>query len=292
MAWIQLALYADTGEAERLGDALTEIGAVAVTLSDAADEEIFEPPPGEMPLWHSTKVFGLFDAEDYRPAQILDLLKAQYSQRLPLYEFSRLEDKDWERAWLDEFKPMLFGRRVWVVPTVFDPPASDAVNIRLDPGLAFGTGTHATTALCLEWLDGHDIEGKTVIDFGCGSGILAIAAALLNAQHVWATDIDPQAIQASKSNALLNGVDRKLTIDLPKELELPKVEVLLANILANPLKVLAEEFSQKVIAGGKIVLSGVLATQADEVCAAYAEWFELDDVKQKDDWVLITGTRN
>lgn len=291
MAWIQLALFANTDEAERLSDVLSNIGAVAVTMSDGANEEIFEPPPGEMPLWQSTKVIGLFEDEHHSPDSIIEHLDAQYSQTLPLYEFSRLEDKDWERAWLDEFKPMQFGQRVWIVPTVYDPPVDDAINIRLDPGLAFGTGTHATTALCLGWLDANSVKGKNVIDFGCGSGILGIAAAMLEARHVWAVDIDPQAITASESNAKLNQVDEKLTIGLSTQLDLPNVEVLLANILANPLKVLAKEFAEKVLPGGKVVLSGVLASQADEVCSAYTEWFELDDVQQLDDWVLISGTR-
>ena len=290
MAWIQLALFANTDDADKIGDTLTEIGAVAVTMSDGADEEIFEPPLGEMPLWQSTKVIGLFD-DNHTPDSIITHLRANLSQILPLYEFSRLEDKDWERAWLDEFKPMQFGQRVWIVPTVYDPPDVDAVNIRLDPGLAFGTGTHATTALCLGWLDSHSVSEKKIVDFGCGSGILGIAAAMLGADHIWAVDIDPQAVLASKSNAELNHVGKKLTVGLPKEFELPKVEVLLANILANPLKILAKQFSELLVPGGKVVLSGVLATQAAGVCEAYEEWFSLDEVKQLDDWVLITGTR-
>jgi len=291
MAWIQLALFANTDDAEKIGDCLSAIGAVAVTLSDAADEEIFEPPLGEMPLWQSTKVIGLFGDVDHTPDSIISQLKAAISQTIPAYEFSRLEDKDWERAWLDEFKPMQFGQKVWVVPTVYDPPDPAAVNIRLDPGLAFGTGTHATTALCLGWLDTHKVNGFSVIDFGCGSGILGIAAAMLKAKHVWAVDIDPQAVLATESNAILNKVDELLTIGLSTEVDLPKVEVLLANILANPLKMLAKQFSEIVLPGGHIVLSGILADQADGVCEVYKEWFSLDDVKQQDDWVLISGIR-
>lgn len=291
MAWIQLALFANTDDAEKISDCLSAIGAVAVTLSDAADEEIFEPPLGEMPLWQSTKVIGLFGDENHTPDSIIMQLKTAFSLPIPAYEFSRLEDKDWERAWLDEFKPMQFGQKVWVVPTVYDPPDPDAVNIRLDPGLAFGTGTHATTALCLGWLDTHRVDDLNVIDFGCGSGILGIAAAMLKAKHVWAVDIDPQAVLATESNAILNKVDVLLTIGLSTEADLPQVEVLLANILANPLKLLAKQFSEIVLPGGNIVLSGILATQADGVCEVYKEWFILDDVKQQDDWVLISGTR-
>lgn len=286
-----MALFANTDDAEKISDCLSAIGAVAVTLSDAADEEIFEPPLGEMPLWQSTKVIGLFGDEDHTPDGIIAELKTALSQTIPAYEFSRLEDKDWERAWLDEFKPMQFGQRVWVVPTVYDPPDPAAVNIRLDPGLAFGTGTHATTALCLGWLDMYRVNDLNVIDFGCGSGILGIAAAMLKAKHVWAVDIDPQAVLATENNALLNKVDDLLTIGLSTEVVLPKVEVLLANILANPLKMLAKQFAEIVLPDGKIVLSGILATQADSVCEVYSEWFTLDDVKQQGDWVLISGTR-
>lgn len=291
MAWIQLALYTCTDEAERLGDALNEIDAVAVTMSDGANEEIFEPPPGEMPLWQTTKVIGLFD-DSHTTESIIERLEAQWSPRtIPQYEFSRLEDQDWERAWLDEFKPMQFGQRVWVVPTVFEPVDPDAVNIRLDPGLAFGTGTHPTTALCLGWLDSQSLQAKSVIDFGCGSGILGIAAAMLGAEHVWAVDIDSQAVQATISNAEMNEVRDHLTVGLPGDVELPVADVLIANILANPLKGLAEKFAGLLKTGDQIALSGILSEQAEEVRKVYEAWFDDLQIKRLDDWVLISGVK-
>lgn len=291
MAWIQLALYTSTDQAERLGDMLNAIDAVAVTLSDGANEEIFEPPPGEMPLWQTTKVIGLFD-DSHSAESILQRLKVALDPYpIPQYEFSRLEDQDWERTWLDEFKPMQFGARVWVVPTVYEPVDKAAVNIRLDPGLAFGTGTHPTTALCLSWLDRQELEDKRVVDFGCGSGILGIAAAMLGAEHVWAVDIDPQAVQATKSNAELNGVSDNLTIGLVQELKLPQVDVLVANILANPLKGLAKNFSSLLKSGDQIALSGILSEQAEGVKEAYEAEFTDLALERRDDWVLITGKR-
>ncbi|MDH5544674.1 MAG: 50S ribosomal protein L11 methyltransferase [Gammaproteobacteria bacterium] len=291
MAWIQLAIYTVAEEAEKLESILHGMGAVAVTLSDAADEEIFEPPPGEMPLWQSTKLTGLFEDAETADAILGRLRKVLQPRPLPQYEFSRLEDKDWERVWLDEFKPMQFGKRVWVVPTVYDPVDPVAVNIRLDPGLAFGTGTHPTTALCLAWLDGQNWQGQEVIDFGCGSGILGIAAAMLGAARVWAVDIDPQAVQATNSNAVLNNVVDFLTVGLPSAMVLPQVEVLVANILANPLCFLAEQFAKLTVPGGRIALSGILSEQAAMVSEAYAPWFDLEPIRKQEDWVLISGIR-
>ncbi|MGH8338382.1 MAG: 50S ribosomal protein L11 methyltransferase, partial [Gammaproteobacteria bacterium] len=210
---------------------------------------------------------------------------------LPPHEFSLLEEREWSREWLKDFKPMRFGRRLWIVPSACAPPDATAVNIRLDPGLAFGTGAHATTALCLEWLDGTKLTGKTVIDYGCGSGILAIAAALLGALHVWAVDNDPQALTATQDNAARNRVISALKISLPDQLPVAKADVLLSNILAAPLVELAPCFAAHLKSGGSLVLSGILDSQRDEIHNAYAPWFQFAGDMQSDGWVRMDGLR-
>jgi ribosomal protein L11 methyltransferase len=203
-----------------------------------------------------------------------------------------LEERDWVRAWMDNFHPMRFGRRLWICPTHCDPPEPAAVNIRLDPGLAFGTGTHPTTALCLDWLDGADLAGKSVLDYGCGSGILAIAAAKLGAKRVWAVDIDPQALLASDDNASENEVEDRIELFHPAELPTSlRVDVLLANILAGVLVRLAPEFGQRVKPGGRLALSGILEQHADVVQAVFSRDFAFDPPRRREDWVLLEGTR-
>ncbi|MDU6435567.1 MAG: 50S ribosomal protein L11 methyltransferase, partial [Pantoea sp.] len=208
------------------------------------------------------------------------------------HKIEQIEDKDWEREWMDNFHPMRFGERLWICPSWRDVPDPDAVNVMLDPGLAFGTGTHPTTSLCLSWLDGLDLAGKTVIDFGCGSGILAIAALKLGAAQAIGIDIDPQAIQASRDNAERNGVADRLSLYLPhQQPENLQADVVVANILAGPLRELAPLISVLPKTGGHLGLSGVLASQADGVCEAYADRFTLDPVAEKEEWCRITGVR-
>lgn len=290
MAWIQIRINSTNAQAEQMSDYLEEIGAVSVTFMDSQDTPIFEPLPGETRLWGNTDVVALFDAETDMQ-QIVDLLKEEnYLNENSAYKIEQIEDKDWEREWIDNFHPMQFGKRLWICPSWREVPDESAVNVMLDPGLAFGTGTHPTTALCLEWLDSLDLKDKTVIDFGCGSGILAIAALKLGAKSAVGIDIDPQAILASRNNAEQNGVADKLQLflsaDKPVDL---KADVVVANILAGPLKELYPVISQLVQPMGVLGLSGILATQAQSVCDAYAESFALEPVKEREEWCRITG---
>ncbi len=290
MAWIQIRLNSTDRKAEQISDYLEEIGAVSVTFMDSQDTPIFEPLPGETRLWGNTDVVALFDAETDM-AQILRLLRQEkHLDENTAYKIEQIEDKDWEREWMDNFHPMRFGKRLWICPSWREVPEPDAVNVMLDPGLAFGTGTHPTTALCLEWLDGLDLRGKTVIDFGCGSGILAIAALKLGAQSAVGIDIDPQAILASRNNAEQNGVADRLRLFLsdekPSDL---KADVVVANILAGPLKELYPLISQLVKPHGVLGLSGILATQAESVCETYQQSFNLDAVQEREEWCRITG---
>ena len=290
MPWIQIKINTTGADAEALGDLLMEQGAVSVTFQDTHDTPVFEPLPGETRLWGDTDAIGLFDAETDM-AQVVALLEQD-----PLlgqgfrHKIEQIEDKDWEREWMENFHPMRFGQRLWICPSWRDVPDPAAVNVMLDPGLAFGTGTHPTTALCLSWLDGLDLQGKTVIDFGCGSGILAIAALKLGAAQAIGIDIDPQAIQASRDNAERNGVADRLSLYLPhQQPDNLSADVVVANILAGPLRELAPLISALPKSGGHLGLSGILASQAESVCEAYAERFALDPVAEKEEWCRITG---
>jgi ribosomal protein L11 methyltransferase len=290
MNWLQISLEVDEGGVADVCDAFAAAGAISVTLRDAADQPVYEPAPGDTPLWSRTRVVALFP--DTRDSDSLRTrLAGTLGNRVAALHFETLEDRDWERVWMDDFGPMRFGRRLWVCPGQSSPAANDAVAVALDPGLAFGTGTHATTALCLEWLDAHPPAGRCVIDYGCGSGILAIAALRLGADRAWAVDIDPQALQATAENARRNGVEGRLALSAPEELSAVTADVALANILANPLIELADRLAQRVRAGGWIVLSGVLGEQANTVAAAYRSWFELDEPVFRDGWVRLEGRR-
>ncbi len=290
--WLQLTLEAIDHDPEKLEDALLRAGALAVTLEDAGDQPVLEPAPGETPLWTHTRVTGLFDAQTDIEVIKGQLRRFLHASLLLECRLTALEERDWVRAWMDHFHPMRFGQRLWVCPTEQTPPDPTAINIRLDPGLAFGTGTHPTTALCLEWLDGADLSGKAVLDYGCGSGILAIAAAKLGARRVWAVDIDPQALLASDDNADENGVEDRIGLAHPAELPVDlSVDILLANILAGVLVQLAAEFARRVQPGGRLVLSGILEPYADAVQAVFAREFAFDPVRRREDWVLLEGTR-
>lgn len=292
MPWIQIKINTSGAHAEETGDALIESGAVSVTFQDTHDNPVYEPLPGETRLWGDTDAIGLFDAETDMQ-QVIGMLEQQ-PQPGPgfRYKIEQIEDKDWEREWMDNFHPMCFGKRLWICPSWREVPDPGAVNVMLDPGLAFGTGTHPTTSLCLNWLDSQDLTGKTVIDFGCGSGILAIAALKLGARHAIGIDIDPQAIQASRDNAERNGVSDKLDLYLPHQQPAGlSADVVVANILAGPLRELAPLIGVLPVSGGKLALSGVLASQADDVCSAYTDEFVLDPVAEKEEWCRITGQR-
>ncbi|MBI6926018.1 50S ribosomal protein L11 methyltransferase [Pseudomonas putida] len=291
MPWLQVRLAISPEQAETYEAALLEVGAVSVTFMDAEDQPIFEPDLNTTPLWSHTHLLALFEA-DTNPEQVFAHLRLLTGVELPQHQAEVIEDQDWERSWMDNFQPMRFGRRLWIVPSWHDAPEKDAVNLLLDPGLAFGTGTHPTTALCLEWLDGQQLQGTQVLDFGCGSGILAIAALLLGAREAVGTDIDVQAIEASRDNAQRNGIaDELFALYLPEHMPAMQADVLVANILAGPLVSLAPQLSSLVRPGGLLALSGILAEQGEEVAAAYADDFDLDPIVVRDGWVRISGRR-
>jgi len=289
MSWLQVRLALTPAQAETYEDLMLELGAVSVTFMDAEDQPIFEPDLGTTPLWSQTHLLALFEG---------DTDAAALEQRVQLlanglvYEVERLEDQEWERSWMDNFQPMRFGQRLWIVPSWHEAPEPEAVNLLLDPGLAFGTGTHPTTSLCLQWLDGEPVKGLQVLDFGCGSGILAIAALLLGAARAVGTDIDVQALEASRENANRNGIDpARFPLYLPADLPGEPADVVVANILAGPLVGLAEQITRLTRIGGRLALSGILAEQAEDVRAAYAGCFDLEPTATLDGWVRISGTR-
>jgi ribosomal protein L11 methyltransferase len=288
MAWIQFICNTTSDKADALSDAFSECGAAAVTFEDDADQPIYEPDLGTTPLWTATRVVALFDAET-NPDNVGKMLSTLVTD-IPPYRVEAVEDKDWEREWMDNFHPIQFGERLWICPSWHTPPAPDAVNIMLDPGLAFGTGTHPTTALCLNWLDQADLKGKYVIDYGCGSGILAIAAALLGAERVIGVDTDPQALEATRANAARNGVE--IEAYLPGDCPDEPCDLLLANILAGPLQTLAPRFANLAKPSAGLVLSGILEVQAQEVSDSYAAWFDMQAPNIKEDWTRLNGTRH
>jgi ribosomal protein L11 methyltransferase len=291
MPWLQVRLAISPEQAETYEDALLEVGAVSVTFMDAEDQPIFEPELNTTPLWSHTHLLALFEA-DTDAEHVLAHLRLLTDAELPEHMSEVIEDQDWERSWMDNFQPMRFGQRLWIVPSWHAAPEPEAVNLLLDPGLAFGTGTHPTTALCLEWLDGQDLNGCDLLDFGCGSGILAIAALLLGAKQAVGTDIDVQALEASRDNAGRNNIaPERFELYLPEDMPPQQADVLVANILAGPLVALAPQLATLIKTGGRLALSGILAEQGEEVAAAYADTFDLDPIANRDGWVRITGRR-
>jgi ribosomal protein L11 methyltransferase len=288
MAWLQLHLVAARPRVETVEDALLALGALSVTLGDNQDVPILEPGVGETPLWEEVALSALFD-EFADSGHISEALRGMLAEALPELRWERVEDRAWEREWLQHFAPVCFGGHFWVCPggaTVDDP---QAIVMQLDPGLAFGTGTHPTTALCLEWLAAQPPRGRIGIDYGCGSGILAVAALLLGATRMHAVDIDPQAIIASRDNGERNGLgEPQLLVGEPSALDQDQaVDLLLANILAGPLIELAPRFATLTRPGAQAILSGVLDTQVDAVCAAYAPWFALQRTVLREQWCRI-----
>lgn len=286
MAWIQVYTEVPKRYAEALSDTLEAMGSLAVTLTDAADSPIFEPPIGSTPIWPDTRVTGLFEASRDTDA-LLSLLRSRWPQveQFPM-RVEALEDKDWVREWMDQFKPVRFGERLWVVPSWLTPPEPDSIHLLLDPGLAFGTGDHPTTALCLTWLSNHDLSGKTLIDFGCGSGILACAAAKLGAKRIIGTDIDPQAMHASAQNATQNQV--QLELYLPEQMPDVQADIIVANILFNPLKQLAPELLKRLCSNGLLVMSGILTEQVTPLIEHYQTLgTKLVSFTEQGDWAQV-----
>jgi ribosomal protein L11 methyltransferase len=289
--WLQLHLTAPPEQVPGLEAVFEALGALSVTCGDAENAPVLEPAPGETPLWGHTRVTALFDGDADAGALESSLAAAVEPTLLRTLSRETLQDQAWERAWLADFHPMRFGRRLWVCPAGERPEVEDAVVLDLDPGLAFGTGTHPTTALCLRWLDAADLDGRRVLDFGCGSGILAIAAARLGAAAVTALDHDPQALEATRDNARKNGVTERIGILPPGTSPRGRFDVILANILAGTLVELAPRLTDLAAPGGGILLSGILAEQAETVAAAYAGGFELAPPQTDGGWVLLHGRR-
>ncbi|MDN3555322.1 50S ribosomal protein L11 methyltransferase [Halomonas maura] len=303
MPWLQLKARIAPEQAELLEDLLLAEGATAITLQDAHDAPVFEPERGTTPLWDETVLTGLYDDLAGLSA-MLERLAAAWAEAMPgepcpEIEHELLDDRDWERAWMEDFQPLRMGERLWIVPSWHAAPDPGAVNLHLDPGLAFGTGTHPTTALCLEWLDGLAVAGelasREVLDVGCGSGILAIAALKLGARRATGTDIDPQALSASRDNAQRNAIpDTAFGLCYAEQLDASaSFPVVIANILAGPLVELAGEIAGRVAPGGRLALSGILQAQAEEVQAAYAaQGLAMDEPVVREGWVRLTGERS
>jgi ribosomal protein L11 methyltransferase len=291
MPWLQLRIHTNRTQAEALEDALLCAGAVSITLQDNADQPILEPALGETPLWDDTLLTGLFDA-DIDTQQCSSIAGQALGQPLPSHKWEQLEDKDWEREWMSNYHPIQCSDNLWICPSWKEPPQPDATNILLDPGLAFGTGTHPTTFQCLQWLADQTLDDYSIVDYGCGSGILAIAALLLGANNAIGVDIDPQALLATHDNAQRNGIATdRIPVYLPKHSPATQADIVLANILAGPLAELAPTLTELTKLGGKLCLSGILATQADSVMAAYAEHFTFDPIRQKEEWVCLSATK-
>lgn len=290
-AWRQFVMNLESIEADRVEEVLVDHGAHSVTFTDAGDAPVLEPTPGDTPLWDDTRVTALFDANvdvDVLKANLLEKLQLT---ALPPNHVEMLQDRAWEREWLKDFGPMKFGRRLWIVPGNEPAPETAGVVVRLDPGLAFGTGTHPTTALCLEWLDSIDLRGRTVLDFGCGSGILAIAACKLGAASATGVDIDLQAVTASLQNAARNIVADRLTASTSIADETAQFDVVIANILAGTLIENAARICDWVKPGGQLALSGILHEQEDAVLSAFQENVEFDPSAVRENWACLKGTK-
>ncbi len=292
MPWQQLTLNVQENDAALIEDYLNECGAVSVTLMDAEDQPVFQVDLDTTPIWNNTQVQGLFDHD-----APMDIIVASLRENIPCtknlpIDIEEIKDAEWERVCMQDFVPMRFGQNIWICPSWETPPEPDAINIMLDPGLAFGTGTHPTTALCLEWLDQVEIAGKTVIDYGCGSGVLAIAAALLGAKQVIAIDNDPQAITATESNRALNRIkEETLQVFLPGVVDHPQADIVVANILAGPLEELTPIIAALVKPGGKLILSGVLSQQTQSLMNSYDEYFTMLEPALREEWVRVEGVR-
>ncbi|MGI9225394.1 MAG: 50S ribosomal protein L11 methyltransferase [Woeseiaceae bacterium] len=298
MQWQQFVMRLEALNPESVEEILLRHGAHSVTFTDAGDRPVLEPAPGEAPLWNDTRITGLFGTDADLDSLEIDLRDSLELEQLPEHRVEALEDRDWEREWLKDFGPMRFGRRLWICPAdtqADDDAIDDAIVVQLDPGLAFGTGTHATTAMCLEWLDSADLDGRTVLDYGCGSGVLAIAALKLGCRKAQAIDIDVQAVTATGYNAAQNGVRDRLTVTASTDDINEQFDIVIANILAGPLAELAASVAQHVKIGGLLTLSGILSEQMDDVLEAYAPWMDFEEPELRSQsgqtWTRLTGRR-
>ena len=293
MPWQQLKIQLKSEHIAFVEQQLLEQGALSVTYTDAKDQPIFQREPGSTPLWDESILVCLFEVKLALDELIWWLQHNPVIINRDSLAIQIIEDQAWERSWMADFQAMQFGQRLWICPSWQSPPDPDAVNIILDPGLAFGSGSHATTAMCLQWLEQANLRGERVIDYGCGSGVLAIAAALLGARSVIAVDNDPQAITATIDNCKRNGLGQyQISTFLPELMPVGETDILLANILAEPLIELAGKFASLLKAKGKLVLSGLLQEQTAKVVSAYENWFEMDTPVTNQEWVRLSGTRN
>ncbi len=290
MPWKQVTFNTPKPHVDPLEDHLLSLGALSVTLMDAEDHPILEPELNTTPIWDNNLVTALFE-DDIDIDAVTVSIKATMSESVTIFKIETVDDQEWERAWMDNYHPMQFGNRLWIYPTNVEAPETTDTIIKLDPGLAFGTGTHPTTALCLEWLDSANLKDKIVVDFGCGSGILAIAAALLGAKKCYGIDNDPQAIIATESNTELNQVGTVVSAYLPEDTPQIEADIVLANILSIPLITLAENISSLCITGGELVMSGILEGQVNDVIEAYSPYFEDFVSTQKEDWFRICAIK-
>ncbi len=302
MPWLEFSLRVAIEHAEAIEDFLLEHGALAVTIQDQLNEDIFEPEIGTTPRWQLNRLTALFETDVNAELLFTNLQQHFPASQLDTYQLEALEDREWEREWLRYYESMCFADKLWVIPSLSQEDYKNLskdvkghhVVLNMDPGLAFGTGTHETTWLCLDWLASHDLKGKTIIDYGCGSGILGIAAALLGADRVYACDIDPQAILATEENTRRNKMENALTIELAADFQkrTEKADILIANILAGPLEKLCPELANLVDSDAIIVLSGILHDQKDAILGCYQSFFHDFQVTQKNDWLRIVAVRN
>ena len=292
MTWLQLRITVSREQADQCCELLSDAGAAAVSLEDAAHNPLYEPGPGETPLWPNTEIAGLFDDAALLETALELLCEQAGLAQLPPHQIEELPERDWELEWQTRYVPIDCGNGLWVCPEGFTVPATNPTVVRMQPGLAFGTGTHPTTALCLSWIGKQNLHDLRVIDFGCGSGILGIAALKLGARHVWAVDHDPQALSATAQNARQNEVGERLET-LASVQGLPKdSDVLLANVLLNPLLEMAQDFAGRLRADGTLVLSGLLNEQVELLWRAYRAWFEDKEVTTQDGWACLSARRS
>ena len=290
--WQQLKIQLHSEDTSYFEQILFDSDAISISYLDAEDQPVFQVEPGSTPLWDNTFLLCLFNTKTDLGSLLNKLRCNTKVLNNKSLNIELIEDQDWERSWMKDFEPIQFGEKLWICPSWLSPPEPNAVNIKLDPGLAFGTGNHATTSLCLRWLDQADVRGSEVIDYGCGSGVLSIASALLGAVKVHSVDNDPQAISATIDNSRRNKVPGDvLTTYLPEAVPPVHADILIANILERPLIDLSEKFAELVKKGGYITLSGLLEEQIPSLLSCYDRWFDMEAPQVEQGWVLLCGTR-